>query len=40
MYEEALKKKAEGIKKTKKRESENHTHPWQQPKNFINNVDH
>lgn len=37
MSEDALKRKAEGISKARKRESENHTHPWQQPKNFINN---
>lgn len=37
MSEDALKRKAEGISKARKREAENHTHPWQNPKNFIEN---
>lgn len=37
MSEEALKRKAEGIKKARLKESKEHRHPWQNPINFINN---
>lgn len=37
MSEEALERKAKGISAARKREAENHTHPWQQPSNFIAN---
>ena len=37
MSEEALERKAKGISAARKREAENHTHPWQQPNNFIAN---
>lgn len=37
MSEDALKRKAEGIKKARILEAQEHRHAWQDPKNFINN---
>ena len=37
MSEESLKKKAEGIKLARIKESQEHRHPWQNPRNFIEN---
>jgi hypothetical protein len=37
MKEDALKRKAEGISKARKLEAKEHKHPWQNPKNFIEN---
>lgn len=34
---DALERKAKGISKARKQQSAEHLHPWQQPKNFINN---
>lgn len=37
MSEDALKRKAKGIKQARLKESKEHKHAWQQPKNFIEN---
>jgi hypothetical protein len=37
MSEESILKQREGIKRARLRESQEHRHPWQNPKNFIEN---
>lgn len=37
MSADALERKAKGISEARKQQALEHTHPWQQPKNFINN---
>ena len=37
MSKDALERKAAGIKRARIREAAEHKHPWQDPKNFINN---
>lgn len=37
MSEEALQRKYDGISKARKQEASEHRHPWQNPKNFIEN---